>query len=53
MEPKLNIWIRYLLPLFLALFLGSLIWLMAQFREPPGFAWYGFAWFALTIYAIW
>lgn len=53
MELKLNIWIRYLLPLFLALFLGVLIWMMAQFREPPGFAWHAFVWFASAVFLIW
>lgn len=53
MEFKLNIWVRYLLPLFLALFFGFLIFLMGQFREPPDFEWYGLLWFVGTIYLIW
>lgn len=49
----INIWIRYLFPVFLALFLGALIFLMAQFREPPGFAWYGVFWFIGVVFLIW
>ena len=50
---KLNNWIRYLFPVFLALFLGILIFLMAQFREPPGLEWYAFFWFTGSIFLIW
>lgn len=53
MELKLNIWIRYLLPFFLALFFGTLIFIMGQFRESPDFEWYGLFWFVSTIYLIW
>ncbi len=53
MEIKLNFWIRYLLPFFLALFLGTLVYLTAQFREPPGLEWYATLWFFLTIFSIW
>lgn len=41
------------MPFFLALFFGSLIFLMSQFREPPGFTWYALFWFFGTIYLIW
>lgn len=53
MDNRLNIWIRFLLPLFLALFLGVLIFMMAQFREPPGVSWYIFVWFVGSILLIW
>ena len=50
---KPNAWIRYLFPFFLTLFFGFLLFMLAQFREPPGFRWYGLLWFAITVYAIW
>jgi len=50
---RINIWIRYLFPVFLALFLGTLIFLMAQFREPPGFTWYALFWFIGAVFLIW
>ena len=53
MENKINVWIRYLFPIFLAIFLGTLIFMMAQFREPPGFEWYGMIWFIGSIFLIW
>ena len=53
MNNRLNIWIRFLFPIFLALFLGTLIYMTAQFREPPGFAWYAIAWFVSSIFLIW
>ncbi len=53
MQIKLNIWIRVLFPLFLTLYLGFLLFMMSQFREPPEFRWYGLLWFAATIYLIW
>lgn len=53
MENRLRFWIRFLLPLFLALFLGILIFMMAQFREPPGIAWYAAVWFIGSVFFIW
>ncbi|MEO1259094.1 MAG: LytTR family DNA-binding domain-containing protein [Bacteroidota bacterium] len=53
MDLKLNIWIRYLLPLFIALYLGFVMFLMGQFKEPPEFRWYGLFWFVLTVYLMW
>lgn len=53
MEIKLNIWIRYLIPFFLSLFLGTMFYLLAQFQEPPDFEWYAFAWLFFTIFSIW
>ena len=50
---KINFWIRYLFPVFLAIFLGTLIFMMAQFREPPGFAWHGVLWFVGSVFLIW
>ena len=52
-NTPVNIWIRYLFPVFLGLFLGTLIFLMAQFREPPGFTWYALVWFITVIFLIW
>jgi DNA-binding LytR/AlgR family response regulator len=52
-QRDVNIWIRYLFPVFLALFLGTLIFLMAQFREPPGFTWYALLWFVGVVFLIW
>lgn len=48
-----NPWIRLLVPLFLTLYLGFLLFMVLQFREPPEFRWYGFAWFAITVYLMW
>ena len=53
MNPKQNFWIRWLAPLFLALFLAFLMYMLAQFRESPGFAWYGLFWFFGTILLLW
>ena len=53
MDLKLNFWIRYLLPFFIALYLGFVLFLMGQFKEPPEFRWYGLFWFVLTIYLMW
>ncbi len=50
---KLNIWVRTLVPISMAILLGTLVFLLAQFREPPGFKWYGVAWFVGIICLIW
>lgn len=50
---KINFWIRYLFPLFLALFLGAWIYILGQFREPPSFKWYGLFWFVGSIFLLW
>ncbi|MEL6864731.1 MAG: LytTR family transcriptional regulator DNA-binding domain-containing protein [Bacteroidota bacterium] len=52
-QQNINLWIRYLFPFFLAGFLGMLIYMMAQFREPPGFSWYILVWFFLSIFVLW
>ena len=53
MKIQLNFWIRILVPLFLTLYLGFIMYMLMQFREPPGFAWHALLWFATTIYIIW
>ena len=53
MQKTINLWIRYLFPIFLAVFLGVLIFMMGQFREPPGFEWYGLIWFVGSVFILW
>ncbi len=53
MDQRINLWIRFLLPLFLTLFLGTLIYMMAQFREAPEVTWYALIWFTSSIFIIW
>lgn len=48
-----NIWIRYVMPLLLALFFGGMITLQSLFREPVGWAWYGLIWMIVTTYTMW
>lgn len=53
MDFRLNIWIRYLLPFFLALFMGFFMFLLSQFKEAPDFEWYALFWFISVIYLLW
>lgn len=48
-----NRWIRYLVPLLLAIFFGGMITIQSFFREPIGFRWYGLFWITVTTFAVW
>jgi len=48
-----NLWIRYIVPLLLALFFGLMVTLQSMFREPIGLTWYGFTWMIATTYLMW
>ncbi len=48
-----NLWIRYIVPLLLALFFGLMVTLQSMFREPIGLTWYGFTWMIATTYLLW
>ncbi|MEM9821299.1 MAG: LytTR family DNA-binding domain-containing protein [Bacteroidota bacterium] len=52
-SQNISIWIRYFFPVFLALFLGILIYMLAQFREAPGFTWYVLFWLVGSVFLIW
>lgn len=49
----INTWIRFIIPLLLALFFGVMITLQSLFREPIGFRWYGLLWITITTFTIW
>lgn len=49
----INIWLRFILPVLLALFFGLMVTIQSLFREPVGFAWYGLLWMTGTSIIIW
>jgi len=53
MKNAINLWIRFLFPLFLALFMGILIFMLAQFEEPPSVTFYVILWFIGIVFLIW
>lgn len=52
-KAEINLWIRYFFPIVLSLVLGLLVFLIAQFREPPKFAAYSLIWFGASTFLIW
>lgn len=49
----INTWLRFILPLLLAIFFGSMVTLQSLFREPIGFAWHGLLWMVTATFMIW
>jgi len=50
---KANTWIRYILPLLIALFFSAWIVIQSLFKEPTGWAWHGLLWFSFTTFLLW